>query len=62
MVLLYWGLKLILGPGVSTVIYFHKMDVPLFWKELARVTDLGSSRSGCGWRWVLPVPPVPPSV
>eukprot|EP00983_Pelagomonas_calceolata_P058830 1145648-Pelagomonas_calceolata.AAC.1 len=24
------------------------MDVPLFWKELTRVEDLGSSWSGCG--------------
>eukprot|EP00983_Pelagomonas_calceolata_P079648 1154780-Pelagomonas_calceolata.AAC.1 len=41
-VLLLGGLKLILGPGVFTVSDFHKMDVPLFWKELVRVTDLGS--------------------
>eukprot|EP00983_Pelagomonas_calceolata_P008285 269499-Pelagomonas_calceolata.AAC.1 len=54
-------LQLILGPGVFTVIDLHKMDVPLLWKDLTRVTDLGSRRSGCGWRWVLPVPPAPPS-
>eukprot|EP00983_Pelagomonas_calceolata_P070253 1150708-Pelagomonas_calceolata.AAC.1 len=46
------------------------MDVPLFWKSLTRVTDLrdlwfGSTApgrwSGCGWRWVLPALPAPPS-
>eukprot|EP00983_Pelagomonas_calceolata_P071734 1151380-Pelagomonas_calceolata.AAC.1 len=47
-VLLLGGLDLILGPGVFTVFDLHKMDVPLFWKELARVTDLGSRWSGCG--------------
>eukprot|EP00983_Pelagomonas_calceolata_P011471 370653-Pelagomonas_calceolata.AAC.1 len=26
------------------------MDVPLFWKELTRVVDLGRRWSGCGWR------------
>eukprot|EP00983_Pelagomonas_calceolata_P084207 1156315-Pelagomonas_calceolata.AAC.7 len=49
-VLLLGSLKLILGPDVSTVSYLHEMDVPLFWKELATVTDFGSSWSGCGWR------------
>jgi len=37
-----WELKLILGPGVFTVFDLHKMEVPLAWKEPARVTDLGS--------------------
>eukprot|EP00983_Pelagomonas_calceolata_P074181 1152448-Pelagomonas_calceolata.AAC.6 len=27
-----------------------KLDAPLFWKELARVTDFKSRWSGCGWR------------
>eukprot|EP00983_Pelagomonas_calceolata_P029531 925247-Pelagomonas_calceolata.AAC.1 len=27
---------------VFTVLDLHKVDVPLFWKELARVADLGS--------------------
>eukprot|EP00983_Pelagomonas_calceolata_P079029 1154495-Pelagomonas_calceolata.AAC.5 len=44
------GLKLILGPGVFTVFDLHKMDVPLFGKELARVADLGSRGSGGGRR------------
>eukprot|EP00983_Pelagomonas_calceolata_P112912 1159934-Pelagomonas_calceolata.AAC.1 len=35
MVMLLKSLKLILGPGVSQH-DFHKIDVPLFWKELAR--------------------------
>eukprot|EP00983_Pelagomonas_calceolata_P059107 1145786-Pelagomonas_calceolata.AAC.5 len=43
------GLKLILGPGVFTVFDIHKMDMPLFWKELARVVNLESRWSGCGW-------------
>eukprot|EP00983_Pelagomonas_calceolata_P049044 1141322-Pelagomonas_calceolata.AAC.2 len=38
------------GAGVFTVFGLHEMDVPLSWKELARVTDLGSRQSGCGWR------------
>eukprot|EP00983_Pelagomonas_calceolata_P097223 1158220-Pelagomonas_calceolata.AAC.9 len=59
-VLLLGGFELVLGPGVFTVFDLHKMDVPLFWKELTRVTDLGSRWSGCGWRWVLPVFPAPP--
>eukprot|EP00983_Pelagomonas_calceolata_P042382 1138485-Pelagomonas_calceolata.AAC.1 len=33
------------------------MDVSLFWKELARVTDYWKQGSGCGWRRVLPAPP-----
>eukprot|EP00983_Pelagomonas_calceolata_P073696 1152236-Pelagomonas_calceolata.AAC.1 len=40
--LLLGGLKLVLGPGVFTVFDLHKMDVPLFWKELTRVAGLGS--------------------
>eukprot|EP00983_Pelagomonas_calceolata_P051466 1142424-Pelagomonas_calceolata.AAC.6 len=36
--------------SVFTVFDFHKMDVPLFWEELTRVTDLGSGWSGCGSR------------
>eukprot|EP00983_Pelagomonas_calceolata_P104641 1159049-Pelagomonas_calceolata.AAC.13 len=56
------GLKLLLSPGAFTVFELHKMDVLLFWKKLARVTDLARSRrSGYGWRWVLPVPSAPPS-
>eukprot|EP00983_Pelagomonas_calceolata_P079056 1154515-Pelagomonas_calceolata.AAC.2 len=48
--LLLGGLQLILGPVVFTGFGPHKMDVPLFWKELAslRVANLGSRRSGCG--------------
>eukprot|EP00983_Pelagomonas_calceolata_P016133 510687-Pelagomonas_calceolata.AAC.1 len=53
-VLLLRGFELVLGPSVFTVIDLHKMDVPLLWKELTRVTDLGSiwsgSATGCGWR------------
>eukprot|EP00983_Pelagomonas_calceolata_P046554 1140236-Pelagomonas_calceolata.AAC.2 len=37
-VLLLGGLKLVLGLGVFTVFDLHKMDVPLFWKKLNRVT------------------------
>eukprot|EP00983_Pelagomonas_calceolata_P122488 1160913-Pelagomonas_calceolata.AAC.8 len=44
MVLLLGDLKLILGPGVFTVFDLHKVDVPLFWKELTRVTGLGRYR------------------
>eukprot|EP00983_Pelagomonas_calceolata_P109429 1159556-Pelagomonas_calceolata.AAC.1 len=51
--------QMILGPGVYTVFDLHKMDVPLFWKELAKVTDLGSRWTCCRWRWTLPVPPPP---
>eukprot|EP00983_Pelagomonas_calceolata_P121049 1160762-Pelagomonas_calceolata.AAC.6 len=40
--LLFEGLKLILGPGVFTVFYLHKLDVSLFWKDVARMADLGS--------------------
>eukprot|EP00983_Pelagomonas_calceolata_P013820 442742-Pelagomonas_calceolata.AAC.1 len=40
-VLRFGGLQLILGPGVFTVFDLHEMDVPLFWRELTRVTDLG---------------------
>eukprot|EP00983_Pelagomonas_calceolata_P035033 1095635-Pelagomonas_calceolata.AAC.1 len=29
------------------------MDVPLFWEELTRMTDLGRRWSGCGWRCAL---------
>eukprot|EP00983_Pelagomonas_calceolata_P127366 1161396-Pelagomonas_calceolata.AAC.1 len=40
------GLKMIFGQHVTktvfTVFDLHKMDVSLFWKELARVTDLES--------------------
>eukprot|EP00983_Pelagomonas_calceolata_P043961 1139104-Pelagomonas_calceolata.AAC.7 len=46
-VLLLGGLKLILGPGVFTVFDLLKMDVPWFWKQLARMTDLKSRWSGC---------------
>eukprot|EP00983_Pelagomonas_calceolata_P030701 964210-Pelagomonas_calceolata.AAC.3 len=60
-VLLLGGLKLILGPGVFIIFDLHKINVPLFWKELARVTDLGGRWSGCGWHSVLPVSPAPPS-
>eukprot|EP00983_Pelagomonas_calceolata_P054819 1143868-Pelagomonas_calceolata.AAC.4 len=60
-VLLIGGLELISGPGVFAVFDFHKVDVPLFWRELTRVTNLGSRWSGCGWRRVLTVPPAPPS-
>eukprot|EP00983_Pelagomonas_calceolata_P076888 1153614-Pelagomonas_calceolata.AAC.2 len=35
-------------PGIFTVFDLHEMDVPLFWKELTRVTNLGSRWSGCG--------------
>eukprot|EP00983_Pelagomonas_calceolata_P044425 1139293-Pelagomonas_calceolata.AAC.1 len=48
-VLLLGGLKLIIGPGVFRVFDLHKMDVPLFWKELAKVMGLGSRKNGCGW-------------
>eukprot|EP00983_Pelagomonas_calceolata_P048333 1141015-Pelagomonas_calceolata.AAC.3 len=41
------GLQLI---GSFTVLDLHKIDVPLFWKKLARVTGLGSRWSGYGWR------------
>eukprot|EP00983_Pelagomonas_calceolata_P048151 1140938-Pelagomonas_calceolata.AAC.2 len=40
------GLELILGAGVFTVFRFHKMDVPLIWDELTRVTCLGIGWSG----------------
>eukprot|EP00983_Pelagomonas_calceolata_P124510 1161112-Pelagomonas_calceolata.AAC.21 len=40
-VLLLGGLQLILGPGVFTVFDLHEMDMPLSWKGLTRVTDLG---------------------
>eukprot|EP00983_Pelagomonas_calceolata_P006875 223751-Pelagomonas_calceolata.AAC.1 len=43
--LLLGGLKVILGPGVFTVFDLHKMDIPLLWQELARVTDLGRRQS-----------------
>eukprot|EP00983_Pelagomonas_calceolata_P035051 1096319-Pelagomonas_calceolata.AAC.2 len=43
-------LKLIDGPGVFTLFDLYKMDVFLSWMELARVMDLGSKWSGCGWR------------
>eukprot|EP00983_Pelagomonas_calceolata_P116711 1160339-Pelagomonas_calceolata.AAC.7 len=56
MVQLLRGLQLILGPGVFTAFDLHKMGVPLFWKELTRVTDLGSRWNDCGW----PVSPAPP--
>eukprot|EP00983_Pelagomonas_calceolata_P057507 1145097-Pelagomonas_calceolata.AAC.1 len=36
-------------------------DVPLFWKELARVTDYGSRWNDCSWHKMLPVPSVPPN-
>eukprot|EP00983_Pelagomonas_calceolata_P072983 1151960-Pelagomonas_calceolata.AAC.2 len=36
------------GPGVFIIFDLHKMDVSLSWKELTRVTDLGSRWSG--WR------------
>eukprot|EP00983_Pelagomonas_calceolata_P033453 1047644-Pelagomonas_calceolata.AAC.1 len=53
-VLLLGGLKLILGPCVSTVFDLHEKDVPLLWKELTslvlRVEGPGSRWSGCGWR------------
>eukprot|EP00983_Pelagomonas_calceolata_P036185 1132479-Pelagomonas_calceolata.AAC.1 len=49
-VLLIGGLKLVFGPGVFTVFDLQKMDVPLFWKELTRMTDFGRRWSGCGWR------------
>eukprot|EP00983_Pelagomonas_calceolata_P105173 1159101-Pelagomonas_calceolata.AAC.2 len=55
------GLKLILGPVIFTIFDLHKIDVPQFWKELTRVTDLGSRWSGSSWCSVLPVPPAPPS-
>eukprot|EP00983_Pelagomonas_calceolata_P055408 1144135-Pelagomonas_calceolata.AAC.1 len=41
-VLLLGGLELALGPGAFTVFDLHKMDMPLFWKELTRVAGLGS--------------------
>eukprot|EP00983_Pelagomonas_calceolata_P012407 397580-Pelagomonas_calceolata.AAC.4 len=41
-VLLLGGLKLIHGPGILTVFDLHEMDMPLFWKELTRMTGLGS--------------------
>eukprot|EP00983_Pelagomonas_calceolata_P111026 1159739-Pelagomonas_calceolata.AAC.11 len=54
MMLLLGGLKLNSGRGAFklkfTLFNFHEIDVPLFCKELARVTDLGSRWSGCGWR------------
>eukprot|EP00983_Pelagomonas_calceolata_P055609 1144232-Pelagomonas_calceolata.AAC.1 len=40
-VLLLGGLKLVLGPGVFTAFDLHEMDVPLFRKELTRMTNLG---------------------
>eukprot|EP00983_Pelagomonas_calceolata_P005673 186728-Pelagomonas_calceolata.AAC.1 len=46
--LLFGGPKLILGSGVFTVFDLQNMDVPLFWKELAIVTDLKSRWSGYG--------------
>eukprot|EP00983_Pelagomonas_calceolata_P124857 1161151-Pelagomonas_calceolata.AAC.2 len=37
------------------------MDVPQrFWKELARVTDLGSRWADYGWHCLIHVPFVPP--
>eukprot|EP00983_Pelagomonas_calceolata_P045886 1139909-Pelagomonas_calceolata.AAC.2 len=60
-VLLLGGLEVILGPGGFMVFDFPKMSVPLFWKELARVMDLGNRWSDSGWRSVLPVPPASPS-
>eukprot|EP00983_Pelagomonas_calceolata_P080814 1155311-Pelagomonas_calceolata.AAC.4 len=44
------SIRLILGPGVFTTIVLRKMGVPVFWKDLARVMDLGSGQSDCGWR------------
>eukprot|EP00983_Pelagomonas_calceolata_P077760 1154001-Pelagomonas_calceolata.AAC.1 len=41
-VLLLESFELVLGQGVFTVFGLHNMNVPLFWKELTRVTDLGS--------------------
>eukprot|EP00983_Pelagomonas_calceolata_P072805 1151887-Pelagomonas_calceolata.AAC.1 len=47
------GLKLNLRRGVFTACDLQKMgaihSVPLLWKELARVMDLGSGWSGCAW-------------
>eukprot|EP00983_Pelagomonas_calceolata_P048149 1140937-Pelagomonas_calceolata.AAC.3 len=59
-VLLLEGFELILGLVVFTVFDLLKMDMPLFWKEQDRMTDLGSKWSGRGWRRVLPVPPHAP--
>eukprot|EP00983_Pelagomonas_calceolata_P080996 1155374-Pelagomonas_calceolata.AAC.2 len=59
-VMLLGGLELMRGPGIFTVFDIHKMDVPLFWEELTRVTDLGSGWSVCSWHWVLLVPYAPP--
>jgi hypothetical protein len=56
------GLKLAVGPGVLTVFDFNKVDVPLIWVELTGVASLVCGWSGCGWRWVLPVPPTPPCI
>eukprot|EP00983_Pelagomonas_calceolata_P084202 1156315-Pelagomonas_calceolata.AAC.2 len=49
-VLLLGGLLLVLGLDVFTVFDLHEMDVPLFWKELTTMADLGRRWSGCGWR------------
>eukprot|EP00983_Pelagomonas_calceolata_P030175 945694-Pelagomonas_calceolata.AAC.1 len=38
------------------------MDVPLSWKELTRMTSLGSGWSGCGWRECSLSPPRPPQL
>eukprot|EP00983_Pelagomonas_calceolata_P076780 1153563-Pelagomonas_calceolata.AAC.1 len=43
------GLKLILGPGVFTVIDLHRMDVPLFWKELTPCDPLYFSMDTRNW-------------
>ena len=58
--LLLGDLKLAVGPGVLTVFDFYKVDVPLIWVELTGIAGLECGWSGCGWRWVLPVPPTPP--
>eukprot|EP00983_Pelagomonas_calceolata_P102717 1158838-Pelagomonas_calceolata.AAC.11 len=48
-VLLLGGFRLILGPGVLAVFDLNKMDASQFWKELARVTDIGGKWNHCGW-------------
>eukprot|EP00967_Tisochrysis_lutea_P112707 scaffold178306_cov24-Tisochrysis_lutea.AAC.1 len=43
--LLLGGLEVNLGPGDFKAFDLHKMDVTLFWKELARKVNLGNTGS-----------------
>eukprot|EP00983_Pelagomonas_calceolata_P013552 433839-Pelagomonas_calceolata.AAC.1 len=56
-VLLLGGLKLAVGPGVFTVLDFHKMDASLIWEELTRVSGLESATQWVKWLWLVLSPP-----